>query len=123
VTLIDSSVWIAHFRMRDLWLLRLLSADRVLSHPFVVGELACGHLPDRATTLRRLQTLPPLPVARDAEVLAFLNRHGLAGSGVGYVDAHLLASVALSPPARLWSADRRLAAVAHRLGLAMAVDG
>jgi len=109
--------------MRDLWLLRLLSADRVLGHPFVVGELACGQLPDRATTLRRLQTLPPLPVARDAEVLAFLDRHDVAGSGVGYVDAHLLASVALSPPARLWSADRRLAAVAHRLGLAMAVDG
>jgi len=123
VILVDSSVWIAHFRVADRWLQRLIREDRVLGHAFVVGELACGLIANRAATLQVLVELPQALIAEPAEVLALLDRHGLAGSGVGYVDAHLLASVALSPPARLWSADRRLAAVAQRLGLAMPVDG
>lgn len=121
--LVDSSVWIAHFRAADRWLQRLIREDRVLGHAFVVGELACGRIANRAATLQVLAELPQALIAEPAEVLAFLDRHGLAGSGIGYVDAHLLASVALSPPARLWSADRRLAAVAHRLGLAMPAAG
>lgn len=121
--LVDTSVWIGHLRSPDRWLLRLLEDRSVLGHPFVLGELALGRLPDRAATLRRFAWLPQARSARAEEVLDFIERHALAGSGVGYVDAHLLAAVALTPPARLWSADRRLADAAQRLGLAMSADG
>jgi predicted nucleic acid-binding protein len=77
----------------------------------------------RHTTLRSLHRLPQPRVARPAEVLAFIEQHALAGAGIGYVDAHLLAAAALTPPARLWSGDRRLAAAAgRRLGLGVQPD-
>ncbi len=112
MTLVDSSVWIEHFRRPDAWLHRLLAAGAVLWRPFVIGDLALGRLPERDTTLRRLHRPPQPRTARPAEVLAFVERRGLAGTGVGYVDAHLLAAAALTPPARLWSGDWRLAAAA-----------
>ena len=122
MTLVDSSVWIGRFRRPDAWLQRLLAAGAVLGHPFVIGELALGRLPERGVTLRRLHRLPQPRVARPAEVLDFVERHGLAGAGIGYVDAHLLAAAALTPPARIWSGDRRLAAVAGRMGLGVQPD-
>ncbi len=76
----------------------------------------------RDATLRHLHRLPQPRVAKRAEALAFIERHGLAGAGIGYVDAHLLAAAALTPPARLWSGDRRLAAAAARLGLGARPD-
>lgn len=118
----DTSVWIGHFRRSDEWLLRLLADGSVLGHAFVAGELACGRMPDRTDRLRLLQELPQARVAEPGEVLAFIDRHGLAGAGIGYVDAHLLAAAALTPPARLWTGDRRLAAVAGRLGLGVQPD-
>lgn len=123
MTLVDSSLWIGHLRQHDRWLQRLLDEGEVLGHAFVTGELACGRLADREGTLALLQGLPQARVAEPDDVLAFVERHGLAGAGIGYVDAHLLASAALTPPARLWSGDRRLAAAAHRLGLGMNPDG
>jgi predicted nucleic acid-binding protein len=123
VTLVDTGIWIGHFRHGDGRLRSLLGASLVLGHAFVIGELACGTLPDRANLLRLLRELPQAVVAEPDEVLGFIDRHGLAGAGIGYVDAHLLASVALTPGARLWSGDRRLAAVAGRLGLAMQAEG
>ena len=122
MTLVDSSVWIGRFRRPDAWLQRLLTAGTALGHPFVVGELALGLLPERDTTLRRLHWLPRPRVARPAEVLTFIERHGLAGAGIGHVDAHLLAAAALTPPARLWSNGRRLAVVAALLGLGVQPD-
>jgi predicted nucleic acid-binding protein len=122
VTLVDTSVWIGHFRQPDLRLQRLLAIGAVLAHPYVIGELSLGRLPDRETTLRMLHRLPQPRVARPAEALAFIERHGLTGAGIGYVDLHLLAAAALTPPVRLWSGDRRLAAAAARLGLAMPPD-
>lgn len=124
MTLVDTSVWIEHFRRPDAWLLRLLAGGAVLGHAFVTGEVACGgHAPDRSGRLQLLQELPQARVAEPDEVLAFIERHGLAGAGIGYVDAHLLAAAALTPPARLWSGDRRLAAAAKRLGLGVQPDG
>jgi predicted nucleic acid-binding protein len=117
VTLVDTSVWVGHFRHGDAGLRRLLEAGHVLGHAFVTGELACGRIPDRPTLLRLLRELPQAVVAEPDEVLGFIERHDLAGAGIGYVDAHLLASAALTPGARLWSGDRRLAAVAGRLGV------
>jgi predicted nucleic acid-binding protein len=90
----------------------------VLGHPFVLGEIALGRLRDPALVLGLLADLPQAIVATDGEVLGFIRRHGLAGLGIGYVDAHLLAAARLTPDARLWTRDRRLAEAAERLGLA-----
>ena len=116
--LVDTSVWVDHLRAGDEELAELLNSAQVLAHPFVVGELACGNLRDRAEVLSLLQELPQAPVARDEEVLFFIEQHRLMGRGIGYVDAHLLAATALADPARLWTRDKRLAKVTADLELA-----
>lgn len=118
--LVDTSIWIDHLRQSDPALATVLEAGRMLMHPYVVGELACGTLHRRAEILMLLRQLPPAPVATDAEALEFIERRGLMGRGIGYVDVHLLASVVLSGGARLWTRDKRLAAVASELSLAVA---
>ena len=89
----------------------------MLIHPWVIGELACGNLRNRSQVLELMQGLPAATVASDAEVLLLIERDRLMGLGIGYVDAHLLASARLSH-CRLWTQDRRLAAVAQEQGLA-----
>lgn len=113
--LADTSIWIAHFRGTDPHLARWLDAGRVLMHPFVVGELACGNLRNRREVLTLLQALPAVPVATEEEALGYVERHGLMGRGIGWIDVHLLAAAALAGTARLWTADRRLANVAADL--------
>ena len=115
--LVDTSVWVDHLRRGDAALVELLERSLVWCHPLVVGELACGLLRDRAKVLGALQKMPCAPVASHAEALVFLDRHALAGRGVGWVDVHLLASTALGGDARLWTCDKRLAAAAVDLGL------
>lgn len=100
-----------------------LESTLVLCHPFVVGELACGHLRDGARVLNTLSQLPFAPVATHQEALVFLDRHGLAGRGIGWVDVHLLASTALAGSARLWTRDKRLAGVAADLDLKYQAPG
>lgn len=121
--LVDTSVWIDHLRRGDQSLAALLEENRVLLHPFVIGEIACGRLSDRAETLELLGNLPSANVAEHHEVLAYVDRHRLYGRGIGYVDAHLLASVALMPGAVLWTRDRRLHSVAAVLGCSYAPSG
>ena len=121
--LVDTSVWIDHLRHGEPALAALLEENRVLLHPFVIGEIACGMLSDRAETLELLGNLPSATLAEHHEVLAFVDQHRLYGQGIGYVDAHLLASVALLPGAVLWTRDRRLQSVASRLGGAYAPPG
>lgn len=87
-------------------------------HPFVVGELACGSLRGRSSTLELLQDLPAAVVAEGNEILRFIEHHVLHGKGIGYVDAHLLASVALTEGATLWTRDKNLHSVAQTLGCA-----
>lgn len=116
--LVDTSVWVDHLRRRDGRLVRLLEDAEVLAHPLVIGEIACGNLVDRAEVLGYLRALPEAPVAEFDETLAFIERNRLAGKGIGFVDASLLASVALVGDARLWTRDRRLHAVASTLGAA-----
>jgi len=118
VILVDTSVWIDHLRNRNIRLNSLLLNATVLIHPFVIGELACGTLHNRKRILNLLGDLPAGRVADDREVLYFIEQNDLMGCGVGYIDAHLLASVSLSSPARLWTLDRKLNDVAVRLGLA-----
>ena len=118
--LVDTSVWVDHLRSGDAQLADLLDRTQVLMHPFVLGELACGSLGNRAAILDLLQDLPPATVAEPAEVLNFIARHRLHGRGIGYVDVHLLAAVALTEGASLWTRDRRLQSTAMALGLAHA---
>ena len=116
--LVDSSVWIDHFRNGDLALVGLLNTGQVLTHPFVIGELALGHLRLREQVLALLEELPRALVATEAEVLHFIGRHTLFGMGIGYVDAHLLAGARLTPDTSIWTRDKRLRAAAKRLSLA-----
>jgi predicted nucleic acid-binding protein len=118
VILIDTSVWIDHLRAGEPALIHLLNTGWVLSHPFVVGELACGNLKNRHAVLSLLQDLPAAPVATEGEVLFFIERHGLMGKGIGYIDAHLLAAISLAGGGRLWTRDKALSAVAGSMGLA-----
>ena len=117
MTLVDTSIWVDHLRGAEMRLSPLLHDNQVLVHPMVVGELACGHLRNRAEVLRLLGELPQAPVAADQEVLAFIEHHRLMGRGIGYIDAHLLAATALAASAHLWTIDQRLMKVAVDLGL------
>lgn len=116
MVLVDTSVWVSHFRVSGLHLKTLLDADRVLCHPFVVGELACGNLKPRREILSLLQTLPSTPLVSQEEVLHFIERQSLAGMGIGYIDAHLLASARLAG-VPLWTADLPLRRAAEKLAL------
>lgn len=114
--LADTSVWVGHLRRGDRHLADLLNRGEVLVHPFVIGELACGRLKPRTAILGHLRELPRAVAASDEEALSFIEAHSLMGSGLGYVDIHLLASARLSD-VKLWTADRALRQVAQRLGL------
>jgi len=115
VTLIDTSVWVNHLRHGDNELRVLLDRAEVLCHPFVIGELACGTMKNRAEILDLLKALPGVPVAEHDEVMHFLSEKRLYGCGLGWIDLHLLASTALSR-ARLWTTDRPLKRAAEQLG-------
>ena len=111
-------MWVDHLRRGDAQLADLLEGNAVVMHPFVVGEIACGSLADRALTLELLQHLPSAVVAEVDEILSYIESESLYGKGIGYVDVHLLASAALGG-IKLWTRDKRLLAVADRLGCAL----
>jgi predicted nucleic acid-binding protein len=115
--LVDTSVWVDHLRTGLPRLQATLAAGEVVMHPWVIGELACGNLRHRTELLALLQGLPKATVASDAEVLRLIEQEQLMGRGIGYVDAHLLASARLTR-CWLWSEDRRLAALARHLAVA-----
>lgn len=117
--LVDTSVWIDHLRSNEPRLVELLNVRRVLTHPFVTGELACGNIKNRETVLRLMRDLPFSPIVSDEEALFFIEQHSLMGRGVGYVDVHLLAATSLAGVARLWTRDKRLAAVVQTMNLAL----
>ena len=114
--LVDTSVWVEHLRRGEPALIALLSRNDVECHPFIVGELACGSLHRRAEVLSLLQRLPQVPMASHDEVLTLIERHRLMGRGIGWIEAHLLASAALAS-VLLWTRDRRLSDVARMLSL------
>lgn len=116
--LVDTSIWIDHLRMHDERLARLLSDGQVLAHPFIVGELALGQMQNRGVVLSALRDLPQATVATDREVLRFIDAERLFGLGIGYIDAHLLAAVRLTPGTLLWTRDKRLLLASSRLGIA-----
>jgi predicted nucleic acid-binding protein len=117
VILVDTSVWIDHFRSGNPALARLLDNNAVVTHPWVTGELALGNLSDRDEVIGLLRALPQAIVADDDEVLQLIEHEPLHGAGIGYVDAQLLASTKLTPDTRLWTSDKRLATVIACAGL------
>ena len=116
MTLVDTSVWIDHLRVGNRMLRSLLENGEVVAHPFVVGELACGTLRNRKEILTLLQALPEAQVAEHEEVMRVVEREHLYGQGIGWIDAHLLASARLSRAA-LWTLDRHLSKIASQLNL------
>lgn len=114
--LVDTSVWIDFLRCGRADLAARLADGAVACHPFVLGELACGTLRNRAEILGLLRALPTAAVAANDEVLAFIELHELQGRGLGWVDMHLLASARLEG-VPLWTLDRKLAAAADELGV------
>lgn len=116
--LVDTSVWVDHFQKHVPALAEVLERELVVMHPFVIGELACGNLKQRDDVLALLAALPSAAVATDRETLLLIERRKLMGKGIGYIDAHLLASVIVDDDVQLWTRDRRLRAVAADLRLA-----
>ncbi|WP_454712228.1 type II toxin-antitoxin system VapC family toxin [Cupriavidus nantongensis] len=116
--LVDTSVWVGHFRHRNEALISLMEADQVLTHPMIVAELACGTPPSpRAQTLGDIGLLQPARQATLAEVIALVERERLYGLGCGLVDVTLLASTLITPGARLWTLDQRLRELSVRFGV------
>ncbi len=115
--LVDTSVWVDHLRRGNSRLAELLLAEQVVCHSFVIGELACGSIRNRAEVLRLLSALPSVQKVEDAEALDFIEQQKLMARGLGLVDVHLLASCVLAGVG-LWTRDKRLAQAALQLGLA-----
>ena len=115
--LVDTSIWIDHLRHGEAELVAALQQSRIMDHPFVLGELACGNLKNRSQVLSLLESLPSATMASDSEVRTFIDQHALMGRGIGYIDAHLCASARLSG-VQLWTRDKRLHAIASELGWA-----
>lgn len=116
--LVDTSIWIDHFRADDAELAKLLDDEKVLVHPFVIGEVALGFLRRRDAVVSDMKEIQPSLVADYDDVLRMIEADAVFGTGIGYVDTHLLAATRLTPGALLWTRDRRLANVASRLSLA-----
>ena len=115
--LVDTSVWVDFLRAGSAQLSKLLDNNQVLTHASVIGELACGSLKNRQEILALLERLPKAVGATDEEVLTLIEKHKLMGRGIGYIDAHLLASTRLSHGAQLWTQDKKLAALAAELSV------
>jgi predicted nucleic acid-binding protein len=119
--LVDTSVWIDHLRENDPQVSALLLANNLLTHPFIVGELACGSLKNRANLLALMQGLPQLPIIADPAVLRFIEDRQLMGLGIGYIDAHLLCAAA-HHATHIWTRDKRLNRAAKALSLGWEPD-
>ncbi|MGO7033707.1 type II toxin-antitoxin system VapC family toxin [Rhizobium ruizarguesonis] len=117
--LADTSIWIDHFRHVNAELRWVIEGDRLLCHPSVIGELALGSLRDRRSVLAFLTAQRKATVATHDEVMTMIDRHGIFSMGIGYTDAHLLASVLLEQRAALWTRDKRLRAAAEKAGAAL----
>ena len=113
--LVDTSVWVDHFRHTDPGLVRLLDLGEVTMHPFIVGELALGSVSRIAEMIEDLNSLPQATVASADQVLKFIADRKLSGSGIGYVDVHLLAAAAHTSGMHVWTRDKRLLAAAQSL--------
>ncbi len=117
MVLVDTSVWIDHFRKSNPHLQELLEAGEAATHPYVIGELACGGLAKRGEIFTLMQALPSYSPISQEEYLHFVDSYKLAGEGIGFVDIHLLASALLNSDF-LWTVDKSLDAAARKLRIA-----
>lgn len=121
--LVDTSVWVDHLRKPETDLVRKLAEGDVLMHSMVIGELACGNLLHRQQRLRELQSLPKIVELTHIDVFSVIEKEGLMGQGIGFIDAHLLCSTLYHDGASLWTRDNRLYRVAEDLGISFAIAG
>ena len=116
MTLVDTSVWVDHFRHGNERLRALLERDEVLCHPFIIGELACGSIANRVEVLNLLRALPKSLIAEHDEAMHFLHQRRLYSFGLGWIDLHLLASASLGK-IKLWTNDSALKRAAEKCGI------
>ena len=116
MVLVDTSVWVSHFRAENKRLQNLLEFEVVFCHPLIIGELACGNIKHRAEVLSLLEKLPAPQKLEHQEVLLFIDKHHLMGKGLGFIDAHLLAAVYISGLS-IWTEDKSLQISARHLGV------
>lgn len=115
--LVDTSVWVDHFRSRDAILTQLIVEGAILHHPFVTGELAVGNLHQRERTILMLRSLPQIEPVDEDEFFDFMTSASLHGTGLGFVDIHLLAAIDWSNGQKLWTRDRKMREQAERFDL------
>jgi predicted nucleic acid-binding protein len=118
--LVDTSIWIDHFHKANQTLADVLERGDVVTHPFVVGEIACGSIRNRDEILELLGELPTALIATEEEALRLIEEQRLMGKGLGYIDVHLIASAMLTEGTSLWTADKKLRAFATRFRIAFA---
>jgi predicted nucleic acid-binding protein len=116
MVLVDTSVWVSHLREGNVGLEKLLNDGKVVCHPFIVGELACGNLKNRHEILTYLRSLPLTILAEDEEVLKFIEDNQLMGKGLGYIDVHLIVSAVLTD-VPLWTFDKTLDKSSKKIGI------
>ncbi len=119
MVLVDTSVWIDHFRKSNQRLIRILENQLVVVHPFIIGELALGSIKNRSDVLNMLGSLPSTPVVREYDILQMIEDRRLFASGIGYTDAHILASALIASDIRIWTHDKRLHTISENLGVAV----
>lgn len=117
--LVDTSVWIDHFRHGNDDLVNLLGRDQVLTHPMVILEIACGTPPaPRLQTINNMELLRLCNQVSMVEAMAFIEQEALYGLGCGLVDIMLLASTLITPGSSIWTLDKRLMILAERFDVA-----
>ena len=116
MVLVDTSIWIAYLRHGNSTLQKLLEDSRVVCHPFIIGELACGNIGNRTEILSLMQSLPMLDVVQHDELLVFIENNKLIGTGLGFVDAHLMAAAVIAD-VPLWTQDKKLKQACSRLNI------
>ena len=121
--LVDTQVWIHHFRTPNPSLIQHLSAGDLVMHSMVIGELACGNLRDRVATMAMLNAIPKINELTNENVITCIKEDALSGRGIGFVDAHLLCAVRAREGTRLWTRDQRLNGLAGELGVAYVEGG
>ena len=114
--LVDTSIWISHFRDGNSQLKQLLLDEQVVCHPFIIGELACGHLKNRKEIISLMLSLPKAEIVENDEILHFIENRKLMGLGIGLMDIHLLASSFLTH-SLLWTIDKQLRTVSSKLNI------
>ena len=121
--LLDTSIWINHFKTSNPQVVQLLESELVVTHEFVVAEIACGSLKSREETIGYLKELNSLPTVFTQEVLLLIESRKLYSRGIGLIDAHLLASTLIVPDTQLWTDDKRLQNIATELDIGYCSDG